>query len=261
MQPKAGRKQVCCSPVQPKERWMNLKLSFRILLILIIVFGFSSCLTVSNLDIPHLTIGGGAAKLDESTVISGLKEALEIGTRNAVDFLSTYNGFYDNPEVKIVLPEELEKVDTALRKIGLAKKMDDFEASMNHAAEEATVIAAEIFIDAITNMSFSDAWGILNGSDNAATQYLEINYRSDLYNKFFPIVKKSMDEVGLTQIYKRILDKYNAIPFIEKQKYDLDIYITDKALDALFLIVEREEKAIRVDPGARVTDLLKKVFK
>jgi len=228
---------------------------------IIIVFGFSSCLTISNLDIPQVTIGGGADKLDESTVISGLKEALEIGTRNAVDFLSTYNGFYDNPEVKIILPEELEKVDTALRKIGLEKKMDDFEESMNHAAEEATVLAAEIFVDAITNMSFSDAWGILNGSDNAATQYLEINYRSDLYNNFFPVVKKSMDEVGLTQIYKRILDKYNSIPFVEKKQYDLDSYITIKALDGLFLIVEREEKSIRVDPGARVTDLLKKVFK
>lgn len=240
---------------------MNYKLSFKVLLIIIIAFGFSACLTVSNLDIPHVTIGGGTDKLDESTVISGLKEALEIGTRNAVDFLSAYNGFYDNPEVKIILPEELEKVDTALRKIGLAKKMDDFEVSMNHAAEDATNLAAEIFVNAITNMSFSDAWGILNGSDNAATQYLEINYRLDLYNKFFPVVKKSMDDVGLTQIYKRILDKYNSIPLVEKKQYNLDIYISNKALDALFLIVEREEKAIRVDPVARVTELLKKVFK
>ena len=240
---------------------MNWRLSFRVLLGLTVLVGFTSCLTISNLDIPNLTIGGSSDKIDESTVISGLKEALEIGTRNAVNFLSIYNGFYDNPEVKIILPEELEKVDTALRKIGLAKKMDDFEASMNHAAEEATVLAADIFVDAITNMSFSDAWGILNGSDDAATRYLKYNYRMDLYKEFLPVVKNTMDNVGLTQIYKRILDKYNSIPLIEKKQYDLDVYISNKALDALFLIVEREEKAIRVDPRARVTDLLKKVFK
>ncbi len=240
---------------------MNWKLSFKVLLVITILVGLTACETISKIDIPNLPLVGVSDKLDESTVITGLKEALEIGTRNAVDFLSIDNGFYGNPEVKILLPEELEKIDLALRKIGLSKKMDEFEETMNHAAEEACILAADIFVDAITDMSFSDAWGILNGSDDAATRYLEYNYRVDLYRNFFPVVKNTMDNVGLTQIYRYILTKYNSIPFIEKQEYDLDIYISNKALDALFLIVEREEKAIRVDPVARVTDLLKKVFK
>lgn len=240
---------------------MNWKLSFRIIMVITVFTGFSACATIAELDIPNLQLAGVPDTLDESTVISGLKEALEIGTRNAVDFLSVDNGFYGNPEVKILLPEELEKVDSTLRKIGLSKKMDEFEETMNHAAEDAAVLAADIFVDAITNMSFSDAWGILNGSDDAATRYLEYNYRVDLHREFFPVVKYTMDNVGLTQIYRYVLEKYNSIPFIEKKEYALDLYITDKALDALFLIVEREEKAIRVDPAARVTDLLKRVFK
>jgi Protein of unknown function (DUF4197) len=239
---------------------MSLKLLIRVLMIIFFSFCTSSCLTISNIDVPDFTIGNKPDKLNESTVISGLKEALEIGTRNAVEFLSIENGFYRNTEIKIYLPEELKEIDKTLRKIGLSKKMDEFEETMNHAAEQACILAADIFVDAITDMSFSDAWGILNGSDDAATRYLELNYRVDLYNKFIPVVKKSMDDVGLNQIYKFILNKYNSIPFIEKQEYDLDTYITDKALDALFLIVEREEKEIRVDPVARVTDLLKKVF-
>ncbi len=231
-------------------------------IMVIILIVFTSCETISELNLSNLPgFSTSEVPLDEDTVILGLKEALEIGTRNAVDFLSVKNGFYKNPEVKIILPEELEKIDTALRKIGLSKKMNEFEETMNHAAEDASVMAADIFVNAITNMSFSAAWDILNGSDDAATRYLEYNYRKDLYKEFFPVVKNAMDNVGLTQIFKYILTKYNSIPFIEKQKYDLDIYITNRALDAMFLIVEREEVSIRIDPAARVTDLLKKVFK
>jgi uncharacterized protein YfbU (UPF0304 family) len=225
-----------------------------------ILFGFSACETISKLDIPGLPLGSTTNELDESTIISGLKEALEVGARKAVDFLSVYNGFFGNPELKILLPEEFDKIDSTLRKIGFSRQMDEFEETMNHAAEEACALAVDIFIDAINHMSFSDAWNILNGPDDAATRYLESHYRMNLYDEFFPVVKNTMDNVGLTQMYKTILTTYNSLPLVEKREYDLDVYITNKALDALFLIVEREEKAIRTDPAARITDLLKKVF-
>lgn len=227
----------------------------------VILLTFFSCGTVPQLSISDLQEFGISRPLDEKTVIAGLKEALEVGTRNAVDFLSVKNGFYGNPEFKIILPKELETIDSTLRKIGLGKKMDEFEETMNHAAEDAAGKATDIFVDAVASITFSDAWGILNGPDDAATRYLESNYRGDLYNEFFPVVKNAMDTVGLTQIYKYILSKYNSIPFVEKKKYDLDKYITNKALDALFVMIEREEKEIRVDPAARVSDLLKRVFK
>ena len=228
----------------------------------VIILAFAACSTIGQMDVAGLgKLGIYERPLDEKTVIAGLKEALEIGTRNAVNVLSVKNGFYGNPEVKIVLPEELEKIDSTLRKIGLGKKMDEFEETMNHAAEDASKRAKDIFVDAITSMSFADAWEILNGSDDAATRYLETNYRGVLYGEFFPVVKRTMDNVGLTQIYKYILNKYNSIPLVEKKKYNLDVYITNKALDALFLMIEREEKEIRIDPAARVTDLLKRVFK
>jgi len=198
--------------------------------------------------------------LSERTIIAGLKEALERGTTLAVEVVSKEDGFFGNMEIRIHLPEELEDVDKTLRRIGLGSKMDEFEESMNRAAEQAAAPAIYIFIDAITQMTISDARAILQGADNAATLYLENNYREKLYKSFYPVVERAMQEVGLARIYKFILDKYNSIPLIEKKEYNLDNYITNRALDGLFLMVSREEKEIRTNPAARVTELLKKVF-
>ncbi|MQY76882.1 MAG: DUF4197 family protein [Spirochaeta sp.] len=198
--------------------------------------------------------------LSERTIIAGLKEALERGATLAVEVVSREDGFFGNMEIRIHLPEELEDVDQTLRCIGLGSKMDEFEESMNRAAEQAAALAIDIFIDAIKQMTIGDAGAILQGADDAATRYLENNYRDRLYHSFYPVVEKAMQEVGLARIYKFILDKYNSIPLIEKKEYNLDEYITNRALDGLFLMVSREEKEIRTNPVARVTELLKKVF-
>jgi hypothetical protein len=198
--------------------------------------------------------------LSERTIIAGLKEALERGTTLAVEVVSKEDGFFGNMEIRIHLPEELADVDKTLRRIGLGSKMDEFEESMNRAAEQAAALAIDIFFDAITQMTIADARAILQGADNAATRYLENNYRERLYHNFYPVVERAMHEVGLARVYKFILDKYNSIPLIEKKEYNLDEYITNRALDGLFLMVSREEKEIRTNPAARVTELLKKVF-
>ena len=199
--------------------------------------------------------------LSESTIIAGLKEALERGTTLAVEVVSREDGFFGNMEIRIHLPEELADVDKTLRSIGLGSKMDEFEESMNRAAEQAAALAIDIFIDAIMQMTIGDARAILQGADDAATRYLENNYRERLYQSFYPVVERAMQEVGLARVYRFILDKYNSIPLIEKKEYNLDNYITNRALDGLFLMVSREEKEIRTNPAARVTELLKKVFR
>jgi enolase len=131
---------------------------------------------------------------------------------------------------------------------------------MNHAAETAAAGAVDIFVDAVKKMTLSDAVNILHGPDNAATAYFEKNTRTRLYGVFFPVIKNAMDKVGVTKLYKFLIDKYNTIPFIQKKTYDLDRYITDRGLDGLFYMLASEEKKIRKDPAARVTELLRKVF-
>ena len=200
-------------------------------------------------------------KLDEKTIIAGLKEALEVGTKKSVEKVSAIDGYYKNPEIKIPMPQDLKKVESGLRKAGLGNKVDDFVESMNRAAEKAAPQAKEIFIKALKGMTVKDARNILyGGEDDAATRYFERETRTDLYGLFFPVVKDSMDKVGATKLYKYLIDKYNSLPLVEKKSYNLDKYVTNKALDGLFIMVAKEEKKIRKDPAARITELLKKVF-
>ena len=204
-------------------------------------------------------IGGGEG-LTNDDIIDGLKEALEIGTRKAVETVSQTDGYFKNPLIRIPLPENVKKVEKLLRTGGLGSQVDAFELSMNRAAEQAAPEARAIFWDAIRQMTFADARGILDGPDDAATQYFRQKTSDQLQTLFKPITHQAMSEVGVTRNYQTLDAKIQTIPFADQMSLDLDQYVTDKALDGLFLMLAEEEKMIRRDPAARVTDLLQKVF-
>ena len=203
---------------------------------------------------------GLSGELSESKIIEGLKEALQIGTDNAVKVVSQVDGYYKNPNIKILLPDTVKKVEKALRLVGYGSQVDAFELSMNRAAEQATPKAKELFWDTIKQMSFTDANKILNGKDNEATLYFKEKTRDRLNETFKPIVHTSMSQTGVTRSYQSLETKVRSIPFTDMLSFDLDQYVTDRALDGLFFMLAEEERKIRTDPAARVTDLLKSVF-
>lgn len=198
--------------------------------------------------------------LDQSTMISGLKEALSIGTENAVENVSSLDGYLGNQAIKILMPEKMQTVANVLEKFGQQDLVDEFITSMNRAAEKASPLAVPHFASAIKEMSFEDAKSILDGGDTAATDYFKTKTFDNLYGEFKPIIETSMNEVDVTSLYKEIMEKYTAVPFAKEVTPDLDHHVTQKSLDGLFYMVAEEEKKIRTDPAARVTDLLKKVF-
>ena len=193
-------------------------------------------------------------------IIAGLKEALSIGTGNAVTATSKTNGYFGNQAIKILMPGKIQKAADILGKVGYQKEVDDFVLSMNRAAEKAAPQAKAIFIDAIRQMTVEDARKILGGGDTAATEYFKAKTSGRLYDSFQPVVSSSMNEVGTTRSYKEMMGKYTALPFASAESLDLDRYVTNKSLDGLFYLVGQEEIKIRKDPAARVTDLLKSVF-
>ena len=199
-------------------------------------------------------------KLSEDEIAKGLKEALRIGTEKAVVSGSQTDGYYKNPAIKIPLPSEVQKVEKILETAGMGQQIDDFELSMNRAAERAAPEAKDLFWEAIAQMSFSDAKAILTGENNAATLYFKDKTHSRLQEIFKPIVHGTMAETGVTRSYQEIDDKIESIPFTSSLRFDLDQYVTDQALNGLFFLLSEEEKKIREDPSAQVTDLLKKVF-
>ena len=203
---------------------------------------------------------GGEKGLSDDEIVNGLKQALEIGTGNAVQTVSQTNGYFKNPNIRIPLPENVKKVEKILRATGFGRRVDEFELSMNRAAERAAPEAKTIFWDAIKQMSFADARQILDGPDDAATQYFQDKTAGRLQKIFKPITHQAMSEVGVTHSYQSIDNKIKTIPFADQMSFDLDQYVTDKALSGLYLMLAEEEKKIRQDPAARVTDLLKKVF-
>lgn len=204
--------------------------------------------------------GDGASDLTEGEVVSGLKEALMIGVEKGVDQLSQPDGYFKNLEIKIPLPPEAQVVEDKLRKIGLDKQVDDAIESLNRAAEDAAVGAKDIFINAIKQMTVTDAMSILRGDQDAATKFLERTTRPALVEKFQPTVKVSLDKVGATKYWNTVFTTYNKVPFVEDVNPDLEVYATNKAIDGLFHQIAKQEAEIRKNPGARVTDLLKKVF-
>ena len=209
-------------------------------------------------NLPNIEQGnGGLSSLDIS---NGLKQALELGVSQGVDLLSKKNGYYDNNLVTILLPEQLQKVDKTLRQIGLGSLADQGIKLLNTAAEDAVNEAKPIFINAIKNLTFSDAAAILAGNKDAATQYLQKTTTSQLVNAFSPKIKASLDKVGANEIWSQIMSKYNAIPFVNQVNADLTGYVTEKAIDGLFLQVAKKEEDIRTNISARTTPLLQKVF-
>ncbi len=217
--------------------------------------------------LPQLPVTGGSsagrtsgAGLDESTITAGLKDALSIGSKNAVALVSKVNGYFGNQAIKILLPDNIQKAAEMVGKLGHQKEVDDFILSMNRAAEKAAPKATSFFVGAIKEMSVADARKILSGGDTAATDYFRSKTSSKLYDEFKPTIAASMNQVGVTHAYNALMGKVPAVPFAKPESLDLDHYVTTKALDGLFLMLGQEEKKIRTNPAARTTDLLKKVF-
>lgn len=201
-------------------------------------------------------------RLSTSDISSGLKEALTKGVRFAVNSLGRENGYLGNPRVKIPLPGKIARMEKTLRAFGQGKRVDDFVMSMNRAAEKAVPIAIDVFVDSIKQMTFDDARKILfSGQDDAATQFFRRTSEETLRTKFRPIVEEATANVGVTQKYKDMIGRYGFIgKAIGEDASDLDGYVTQKALDGLFLLVADEEKKIRKDPIGRTTSILRKVF-
>ena len=225
-------------------------------LLLLGCFIFLSCAELQQVanQLPNM---GQTQGLDIS---GGLKEALNNGISKQVSKLTATDGFYKNEMVKILLPEELKKVDSSLRKIGLGKLADEGLLVLNRAAEDAVKESTPIFVDAIKGMSFSDAKNILMGNETAATSYLQNSTTTALYAKFNPVIKNSFTKVGADKVWSNIIKKYNAIPLVKKVNPDLTDYTTNKALEGVFKMIAVEEKSIRTNLNSRSSDLLKKVF-
>ena len=203
---------------------------------------------------------GDDGALDEATVAEGLKEALQIGTERSTASTSKLDGFYGNALIRIALPEQYDGVAKTLRNFGMGSYIDDFERSMNRAAERASGEAIDVFWSAITQMSISDAFGILNGGETAATDYFRRNTSASLTARFQPIVTAKMEEVGVYNFYNDLVAKYNMLPIDKPEAVDIDDYVTARTIDGIFSVLEGEEKRIRDDPAARTTELLRKVF-
>lgn len=204
---------------------------------------------------------GASGEPDSNTIIAGLKEALSVGAKNGVTTVSKVDGYFGNQLIKIPIPENIQKTEKMLRKVGLNKEVDAFILSMNRAAEKAAPKALSFFTDAVKEMTIPDAVGILRGSDTAATDFLRSKTYDRVYGAFKPVVSSAMNDVGVTHAFKEMMDKARTIPLLKREAVDLDHYVTSKALDGLFVVVGQEEKKIRKDPAARVTELLRTVFK
>jgi len=228
-----------------------------------LAFGFIFALAVSQAHNPLDKIWTGLGKnkgLSNETVVSGLKEALRIGSGNAVSLNGKVDGYFKNAAIKILMPEKLKPLEKGLRFAGQSRQVDEFVLSMNRAAEKAAPFAKDIFWGAIKRMTFTDATRILKGGDTAATDYFREATTEELATAFQPIVTQSMESIGVTRQYKVLAGRYNALPFVKSQAFDLDRYVVDKALEGLFYVLAEEERKIRTDPAARVTDLLRTVF-
>lgn len=200
---------------------------------------------------------GSSLSTDE--IVSGLKEALSVGTNNSTGKLSAADGFFKDAAVKILMPEQVQKVEKKMRMLGMGKLVDNTVLSMNRAAEDASKSAANIFLKAIRNMSISDALSILRGTDTAATGYLRGATNSELTTAFRPIIETSLAKVDATKYWTDFFSAYNKFSS-EPVNTDLTAYVTERAMKGIFYYVAEEEKKIRKDPAARVSDILKKVF-
>ncbi|WP_187262731.1 DUF4197 domain-containing protein [Pontibacter beigongshangensis] len=201
---------------------------------------------------------GGAVSREE--VASGLRQALEVGVKNGSGQASQLDGYYKNPLIRIPFPEDVQRVENTLRQIGLGNEVDKFILTLNRGAEDAAKSAVPIFVSAIKQMTIQDAWAILKGEKDAATQYLIRTTSPQVRDAFLPVVQKSLEKTNATRFYTDIVTQYNKIPLVQKVNPELDQYATQKAMDGLFLLIAQEEANIRENPVARTTELLRRVF-
>lgn len=233
-----------------------MKLALRVFLSLYLLVFFTGCETAQQV-LGSMNTGSGA--LSSTEIAAGLKEALSIGTQNSASKLSAVDGFFSNAAIKILLPEEAQKVESTLRNIGLGSLVDKAILSVNRAAEEASKSATPIFVNAIKEMSITDALGILKGGDYAATDYFKGKTTAPLTAAFKPVIEKALAKTDATKYWNDVFTAYNK--FTTKPiNTDLSGYVTEKSLSGIFYEVGLEEQKIRKDPAARVTELLKKVF-
>lgn len=202
---------------------------------------------------------GSGSSLSTDQIVEGLKEALNVGAQNSTSKLSVTDGFFKDAAVKILMPDEAKKVETTLRSLGMGKLVDNAILSVNRAAEDASKTAAPIFLNAIKSMSIQDALGILQGTDTAATSYLRKTTSKDLTGSFRPVIEQSLQKTGATKYWSDVFTYYNKVA-LKKVDPDLSSYVTTKALSGIFYYVGEEEKKIRTNPAAQVTDILKQVF-
>jgi hypothetical protein len=222
---------------------------------LILILNVTACAELQQV-INQMPQGG----LGNAEIALGLREALDFGIDKQVSKLTAEDGFFKNELVKILLPKELQKVDKALRDIGLGNLADEGLKVLNRAAEDAVKEATPIFVSAVKDITFADAKNILLGTDDAATQYLTDKTQTALYDKFNPVIKSSFSKVGADQIWENLINKYNSIPFTNNVNPDLTDYVTGEALKGVYTMIAVEEKEIRNKVSYRTTDLLKKVF-
>ena len=222
------------------------------LLLFVLILQFSACAELQNV-VNNLPNGG----LTQEQIGDGLRQALDNGIQNQVSKLTQEDGFYRNELVKILLPQELQKVDEGLRKIGLGSLADEV---LNRAAEDAVKTATPIFVDAVKEITFNDAKNILLGADNAATNYLQTKTTQKLYDSFSPVIENSFSKVGADKIWSNLITRYNSIPFTNDVDTDLTNYVTNEALEGVFTMIAIEEKGIREKVGLRNTELLRRVF-
>ncbi len=228
-----------------------------IMILLSCTFIISSCDTLNQYaGVINQSVGAPS----QAEMSLGLKQALEVGTNYSTERLSAKDGFLGNLAVKIFFPEEARKAENALRAVGLNTLCDQVITSLNRAAEDAAIQAKPIFVDAIKQMSFQDVTNILLGQDDAATLYFKRTTSVALAGKFRPVITNSLNKVGATRYWSDVTNSYNRLPLVKPINTDLASYVTDKAIDGLFVEIAQEELKIRQHISARSTSLLQKVF-
>jgi hypothetical protein len=230
--------------------------------IAVLVFILSS--GVLKAQLPQIPGFGGKSNssdgLDDAKIGAGLKDALSVGTQNAVKLVAKPGGYLDNEAIKILLPQSLRPAEKVLRGLGQGEKIDEFVASMNHAAEQAAPEAEKIFGDAVKAMTIDDARKLLNGGDTSITDYFKSKTSTELATAFRPHVEEAMNKNGVTKQYQELMGQAPKLPFGNSSTMDINTYVVNKALDGLFYMLGQQEKEIRTNPAARSTALLKQVF-
>ena len=226
-----------------------------------VALGASAC-TATDIQrtVDGVLAGTANAPVTQSEVASGLRQALEVGIKNGANQASQTDGFYKNSLIRIPFPKDVQRVENTLRQVGLGNEVDKFILTLNRGAEDAAKSAIPIFVTAIKQLTIADAWAILKGDKDAATQYLKRTTSNQLYTAFNPIMVKSLEKTNATRYYSDLVTRYNMIPTVQKVNPDLDDYATQKAIDGLFILVAQEEAEIRQNPIARTTELLRRVF-